>query len=99
MSEKIIDVIKDVYDRPDQIEVPVWYDRGGGLIVRRDALSPDNPEHTYNYMKNVMNVCPEDYGVLHPDTEKYKDYTKEQLMSRIIELEKENRYLSNNIYP
>jgi len=95
MKEKIIDIIKDVYDRPEQIEVPVWFDTGTGLIQRRDCLSIDNPEHTYNYMKNVMNVIPEEYGIMHPDTEKYKDYTKEELMCRIVELEKENRMLSH----
>jgi len=81
-------------NKPEQIEVPVWYDTGNGLIVRRDCLSIDNPDHTYNYMKNVLGVVPEDYGIMHPDTEKYKDYTKEELMSRIIELEKENRLLT-----
>jgi len=77
----------------EQIEVPVWFSNGSGISYRRDSLSIDNPEHTYNYMKNVMGVVPEDYGILHPDTEKYKDYTKEQLMSRVVELEKENRQL------
>ena len=81
-------------NKPEQIEVPVWYDTGNGLIVRRDCLSIDNPEHTYNYMKNVMGVTPEDYGIMHPDTEKYMDYTREELMSRVVELERENRLLS-----
>jgi len=80
-------------NKSEQIEVPVWYDTGGGMIQRRDCLSPDNPEHTYNYMKNVMGVTPEDYGVLHPYTEKYMNCTREELMTRIIELE---RLINNN---
>lgn len=89
--------MKEIKDKPDQIEVPVWFS-SGGMSFRRDSLSIDNPEHTYNYMKNVMNVIPEDYGVMHPDTEKYKDWTNEQLMSRICELERENRMLENSCY-
>jgi len=77
----------------ESIEVPVWWARGDGVSYKRDCLSPDHPENTYNYIKNTLGLIPEDYGVLHPYTEKYKDYTHEQLMSRIIQLE---RYINGD---
>ena len=45
----------------DEIEVPVWVKRGK-MIVRRDALNGDDPDHTYNYLK-ARGIRPEDYGV------------------------------------
>jgi hypothetical protein len=71
------------------IEIPVWW-KCGGMIYNRDALPINHPENTYNYIKNVLGLIPEDYGVYHPINEKYKHYTKEQLLSRITELEESN---------
>lgn len=45
----------------DDIEVPVWYSNGG-MMIRRDSLNPSHPESTYNYIKNVLGKCPENYG-------------------------------------
>lgn len=44
-----------------EIQVPVWY-KNGGMWIRRDSLEPDHPESTFNYIKNVLNKNPEDYG-------------------------------------
>lgn len=46
-----------------EIEVPTWWARGGGMMVRRDALPEDHPEHTYNYIVREYGVDPEDYGI------------------------------------
>ena len=46
----------------ETIEVPVWTSGGGGMRVLRDSLDPEHPESTYNYIKNVLNKIPEDYG-------------------------------------
>lgn len=46
---------------PSEIEVPVWV-RAGGMMVRRDALSPEHPESTYNYIKEELKLVPEDFG-------------------------------------
>lgn len=45
----------------EEIEVPVWTS-GPGMRVRRDSLEPEHPESTYNYIKDVLGKCPEDYG-------------------------------------
>ena len=45
----------------DDIEVPVWYSNGS-MMYRRDALETEHPESTYNYIKNVLGKCPENYG-------------------------------------
>jgi len=45
----------------DEIELPVWVKRGK-LLVRRDALNGDDPDHPYNYLK-TQGLRPEEYGV------------------------------------
>lgn len=45
----------------DTIEVSVWVKRGK-MIVRRDALNGDDPDHTYNYLK-ARGIRPEAYGI------------------------------------
>ena len=49
-----------------EIEVPVWV-RRGGMIIRRDTLEFDDPDHTYNYIKDALGLKPEDYGVCLPE--------------------------------
>jgi len=71
-----------------EIEIPVWWSHGG-MMYRRDCLPIDHPEHTYNYIKDQLGLVPEEYGVCHPIKEKYKNMTKEQLISIIVEFERE----------
>lgn len=49
-------------DQMKDIEYSVWVKRGN-MMVNRDALDGDDPDHTYNYIKNTYNVNPEDYGI------------------------------------
>ena len=49
-----------------QINVPVWWKSGGGMMVRRDCLEASHPEHTYNYIIREFGVRPEDYGIEKP---------------------------------
>ena len=49
----------------DEIEVPVWW-KSGGMLLNRDCLPGDHPEHTYNYIVRTYGVDPEDYGVTKP---------------------------------
>lgn len=73
--------------KPKVLEVPVWY-TVDGMMYRRDCLPISHPEHTYNYIKR-LGYIPESYGVFHPIMEKYKSYSKKQLMSKIVDLELE----------
>jgi hypothetical protein len=77
---------------PETIDIPIWW-KNGSSSYRRDCLSPSHPEYTYNYMKNIMGVIPEKYGIYHPYIVKYENYSREELMSKIIELEE----IINNI--
>lgn len=52
-------------DVSDEIEVPVWVKRGQ-MLLRCSALNGDDPDHPYNYIRNVLGVRPEDYGVEKP---------------------------------
>jgi hypothetical protein len=81
-------------NNPKSIDVPVWWDMGNGTSVRRDALPGNHPECTYNYIKNVLNLDPEDYGILHPVMGEYQNMTKEELLLEISKLkaELENAY-------
>lgn len=49
----------------EEIEVPVWVVRGS-MMIRRDALEADDPDHTYNYVKRVYNIDPTDFGIPKP---------------------------------
>lgn len=48
----------------DTIDVPVYVTRGN-MMIRRDALSVDDPNHTYNYLIS-KGIVPEDYGINKP---------------------------------
>jgi len=39
------------------------------MMVRRDALDRDDPDHPCNYIKAVYDVRPEEYGVRRPEPE------------------------------
>jgi hypothetical protein len=52
-----------------EIEVPVWVKRGN-MLVKREALDSDDPDHIYNYIKNELGVRPEDYGVEKPKVDR-----------------------------
>jgi hypothetical protein len=52
-------------DIPSEISVPEWWHNGRWLI-RRDALEPEHPESTYGYIKRVLGLRPEEYGVRGP---------------------------------
>jgi hypothetical protein len=73
--------------KPKEIEIPVWWSNGDGMIYRRECLSITHPEHTYNYVKNQMGLIPEDYGIFHPIVEKYQNHTREELLAVISQLE------------
>jgi hypothetical protein len=53
---------------PETIDVLVWVKRNG-MLLRRDCLAADDPDNTYNYIKNTLGVSPELYGVELPTTE------------------------------
>jgi hypothetical protein len=46
----------------DKIDLSVWV-KIGKMLVRRDCLPSDHPESEYNYIRNVLNLIPEDYGI------------------------------------
>lgn len=48
---------------PSEIEIPVWWSPGGGMMYNRYALEPNHPEHPYNYVRRVYNVDPEIFGI------------------------------------
>lgn len=60
---------------PESIEVPEWWSPGNGVSYRRSGLSWNHPEHPYNYIKLQLGLEPEAFGILHPLTEKYQDYS------------------------
>lgn len=62
------------------------YVHRGNMMYLREGLEISDPDHLYNYLKN-NDIEPELYGVYHPISNKYKDYTKEELLGKIVELE------------
>lgn len=74
-------------DNKKEIEYSQWWKLGNGMMYNRDCLDANHPEQTYNYIKREFGVDLEDYGIYHPYTIKYKNYSREQLMSKCAELE------------
>lgn len=63
----------------EEIEVPTWWSRGSGMMVRRDALPADHPEHTYHYIVREFGVDPELYGIPAPPTLRVCPHCGEEL--------------------
>lgn len=67
----------------------------------REALGLNDPDHLYNYLKESSvlkeaGVTPEDFGIFHPVAARYKDKSKEELISDMTELILENSKLTLN---
>jgi len=78
-------------NNPKSIEYPQWY-KVGGMLYNRDCLDADDPEQTYNYIKREYGIDPELYGVEKPITSRERD-----LENRILELEKENKRIKEEL--
>lgn len=48
------------------IKIPVWIKRGK-MLIRREALNSDDPDHPYNWVLSNIGVRPEDFGIEKPD--------------------------------
>lgn len=77
-------------NEPEQIKVPYWWMRPNGSWIARFALDPDHPESEYSYIKNVLKLKPEDYGVFKNQEEvnKVKQMSHDELVQEVIELRK-----------
>lgn len=51
----------------DTIEMSVWVKRGL-MMVRRDELPSNDPDHPYNWIK-AQGLRPEDYGYVQPQSD------------------------------
>jgi hypothetical protein len=50
----------------DTVRMSTWVKRGQ-MMVRRDALDADDPDHPYHYLQATYGVRPEDYGIEKPE--------------------------------
>lgn len=74
-------------NEPIEISVPYWWKIGGRWIARW-ALPWDHQESEYSYIKSVLKLKPEDYGV-HKNQEEYerfKKMTHEELIQECMNL-------------
>lgn len=71
----------------DSVSIKEWYAPGGGMMYNVWGLEPDHFMHPYNQIKD-QGLRPEDFGVQHPYTERFKKYSRDELIENIIELEK-----------
>lgn len=69
-------------EQPKTIKISTYVSKGS-MLVLRDALHWDDPDHTYNYVKNVLGVDPEDYGIVHPLYEEYSKYSRSELIDMV----------------
>lgn len=79
-------------DKPETIAIPKWVKRGS-MMANRDTLSHNDPDHTYNYVKDTLGLRPEDYGITHPLTEKYSHLSRDELIDLIVSMEQEIEFM------
>jgi hypothetical protein len=79
--------------KPESITIETWWKPGGfGMMYNRNCLPIDHPESIYNWTKRTYpDLDPEDYGIYHPDVEKYKDMSRDELMVAVMKLAMELR--------
>lgn len=72
----------------NEIKVPSYWEVGNGHFLLRSSLPWEHKESEYSYIKNTLNLIPEDFGV-------YKNYalfqelskkSKEELIDEVINL-------------
>lgn len=84
----------------DTIDIPVWWVQNGRWF-RRDCLDSNHPESTYNYIKNVLKLDPEKYGV-YTDRQKrimneLQFRSKDDLINMVADLQEYVLNLEKNI--
>lgn len=74
---------KPYVDEDGTLHFGMYWDRGG-MIVNRECLDADHPEHMYNYLKSA-GITPEDYGIECPviasAKEMYGNMSREELIN------------------
>jgi hypothetical protein len=70
----------------EEVQVRLWIKRGV-MRVNAYALDPDDPDHPYTQIRS-QGLRPEDFGVEHPLTERFKGRSRSELISHIADLEK-----------
>jgi len=71
-----------------EVHVKQWWSNGGGMMINTSALDPDHEMHPYNQIL-AQGERPEDFGVRHPFAERFDGKSRDELIARIIQLEKE----------
>ena len=71
-------------DEQGTLHYSSWVKRGE-MLCSRESLNPNDPENLYNYI-SAAGICPEDFGLKHPYTERFEGKTRAQLISQIVEL-------------
>lgn len=71
-------------DENGDLRYTTWV-RQGEMLVNREALHPNNPEHLYNYLLNA-GITPENYGVKHPYDEMFAGKSRGELIAEVIDL-------------
>lgn len=69
---------------PKEVQYKIWV-KQGMMMVRAECLDHDHPMHPYNQIKS-QGLNPEDYGMLHPLAEEFKDCSREELLKEISRL-------------
>ncbi|MGL5013053.1 MAG: hypothetical protein ACRC6V_02025 [Bacteroidales bacterium] len=58
------------------------------MMYNKGCLSEDDPEQLYNYLSKCV-ITPENFGIEHPTTEEFKDYTRSQLIKELLDTRRE----------
>ena len=75
----------DICINPDgTLSYKVWVNTGS-MIINRDCLSPSDSLHIYNLVV-AHNLNPDEYGIEHPRTSEFKDWSRDRLVHEILQL-------------
>ncbi len=83
----------------EELNCSSWV-KTGFTMTRRNALCLTDPNHLYNYSKKLLEntkFSPLDFGIRNPKSERFDNFSKNQLIDQILELEEENFQLHRHL--
>lgn len=74
-------------NKPNSVDIVEWISTGT-MKIRTSALDHAHPMHPYNQLLD-KGLIPEEYGIKHPLSVDLEKLTRDQLISKIVDLRKE----------
>lgn len=76
--------MKPYLDEDGKLNYQPWV-KHGDMLYSREGLNPNDPDHLYNYLKEV-GFEPERFGIKHPYDEMFAGKSRGELIAEVIDL-------------